>query len=296
MGLPTTGSASSTSSFRTHQGSAHAADDARMKRCHRERCRGGSRTARRTRQRRVLALTTTRFDLTMMTSRRRSSVIGRRSIFEGWLSVFRKKCPNCARLVRDGALFCLDCGVPLNGSGRHKETSAHHNSAIDVKASILMLEGGSSLGAEAAGDGGNGDGEPTKEHDVERVKKALSSIGEDLEVLESGAVSNPEKLVVRVGRGSETGKELVITGCGLLFIGRSAESDLVLSHGTVSRRHAAISLTGQGWVIKDLNSTNGTYLNGKEIAEALLKPGDVVEIGDSELLIEEGRGKPCAGR
>ncbi|GFN24013.1 MAG: FHA domain-containing protein [Thermoanaerobacteraceae bacterium] len=65
-----------------------------------------------------------------------------------------------------------------------------------------------------------------------------------------------------------------------IIIGRDQLSDIVLSETHVSGRHAAITRQGNRWQIRDLGSTNGTYVNGKRITGPVdLAPGDEVRIG-----------------
>ena len=71
-------------------------------------------------------------------------------------------------------------------------------------------------------------------------------------------------------------------GAGSLFsIGRDGNCDLALADLTVSRRHAQLERTGQGWLLRDLSSTNGTRLNGWRVrGQVPVRPGDLVSFGD----------------
>jgi hypothetical protein len=69
-------------------------------------------------------------------------------------------------------------------------------------------------------------------------------------------------------------------GPGPWIVGRSSACRLVLDHDTVSRRHAQLRHTPQGWEIVDLGSLNGTWVNGWRVERATLHPGDVVELGE----------------
>jgi len=66
---------------------------------------------------------------------------------------------------------------------------------------------------------------------------------------------------------------------GGFLMGRSPICDLVLDDRTVSRRHAELRRDGDAWVLLDLRSTNGTWINGWRIREAEVKPGDMVALG-----------------
>jgi pSer/pThr/pTyr-binding forkhead associated (FHA) protein len=68
-------------------------------------------------------------------------------------------------------------------------------------------------------------------------------------------------------------------------IGRSRSCDLVLRDDSVSRRHVMLALDGDHAVVTDLGSTNGTLLNGRWITQAEARPGDVLQLGEIELLL-----------
>jgi two-component system, NtrC family, response regulator GlrR len=62
-------------------------------------------------------------------------------------------------------------------------------------------------------------------------------------------------------------------------LGRGAGSAVVLDDASVSNQHAALELTGAGFRIRDLGSTNGVRVNGGRVAASDLKHGDHLEIG-----------------
>jgi len=67
-------------------------------------------------------------------------------------------------------------------------------------------------------------------------------------------------------------------------IGRTSECDVYIpDDDRISRVHARLDWDGSNWVLVDLGSTNGTLVNGERITERNLEPGDVLEIGDTEL-------------
>jgi pSer/pThr/pTyr-binding forkhead associated (FHA) protein/tetratricopeptide (TPR) repeat protein len=65
-----------------------------------------------------------------------------------------------------------------------------------------------------------------------------------------------------------------------LSIGRTTDNEIVLDSTSVSRVHAVLKQTAKGWFIEDNISKNGIWVNGIAIKKALLRPGDVVQIGE----------------
>ncbi|MEJ7730616.1 MAG: sigma 54-interacting transcriptional regulator [Polyangiaceae bacterium] len=70
-----------------------------------------------------------------------------------------------------------------------------------------------------------------------------------------------------------------------LLVGTSADCDLVVRDGSVSRRHCQLTLTERGVVLKDLDSKNGTFVREVPIREAILHPGVPATIGSCRLLV-----------
>jgi pSer/pThr/pTyr-binding forkhead associated (FHA) protein len=73
---------------------------------------------------------------------------------------------------------------------------------------------------------------------------------------------------------------------GVNHIGRSPEADFSINHPTVSVNHCQIILSNDGVLIRDCGSTNGTFVNGDQVREAWLLPGQTVNLGDVELFVE----------
>lgn len=69
-------------------------------------------------------------------------------------------------------------------------------------------------------------------------------------------------------------------------IGRDLGNAVQLSLPEVSKRHAHLQWTPQGWSVKDLDSRNGLFVNGKKAREAVLKDGDKLLVGPYELVLE----------
>lgn len=77
-----------------------------------------------------------------------------------------------------------------------------------------------------------------------------------------------------------------------LTIGRASGSDLKLPGPEVSRRHARIIASEEGYILEDLGSTNGTFLNGRRITREAIKPGDEIRIGRTTLTVHRLRDLP----
>jgi ABC-type multidrug transport system ATPase subunit/ABC-type multidrug transport system permease subunit len=99
---------------------------------------------------------------------------------------------------------------------------------------------------------------------------------------------------VSLGLQSATGEarralslgELDLTSQANILIGRDPKAFLHLNHPTVSYHHAQIIQQDGKLVIKDLNSTNGTFVNGQRITQAVLKSGDHIQIGPFRLVYD----------
>lgn len=90
------------------------------------------------------------------------------------------------------------------------------------------------------------------------------------------------KASLAVREGNE--RREIALGPEPLAIGRDPQSDVVLDDRRVSRKHAEIRLRLGRYTLYDLQSTNGTYVNGRRVAEIVLSDGDRIAIGGVELL------------
>jgi hypothetical protein len=75
---------------------------------------------------------------------------------------------------------------------------------------------------------------------------------------------------------------------GSAILGRDAACNVVLKDPRCSRRHAAIEDTASGTIVRDLESANGVFVNGRKIAAHALKVGDVIRIGEAQLTVLPG--------
>jgi len=87
-------------------------------------------------------------------------------------------------------------------------------------------------------------------------------------------------LVIVKGRSS--GMEYTLTTT-YSVIGRDKDADVMLKDPLVSRQHAVVIYHDGSYVVKDLDSTNGTHMNGAVVKQATLRHGDTFRVGDTTL-------------
>lgn len=71
-----------------------------------------------------------------------------------------------------------------------------------------------------------------------------------------------------------------------MVLGRDPECALTFAEATVSARHARIERRDNQWILRDLRSEHGTWINNAQITEAVLKPGDWIRLGEAEMQFE----------
>src|SRR5438876_3522550 len=69
-------------------------------------------------------------------------------------------------------------------------------------------------------------------------------------------------------------------------VGRLEDNAFQIAEPSVSSHHCELLQRGGDFVVKDLNSTNGTFINGEKITEAPLKPGQILRLGQVEIRLE----------
>jgi pSer/pThr/pTyr-binding forkhead associated (FHA) protein len=89
--------------------------------------------------------------------------------------------------------------------------------------------------------------------------------------------------LLAVLRGPNAGSRFLLD-TDVVKAGRHPDSDIFLDDVTVSRRHAEFRRTPEGFVVTDVGSLNGTYVNRDRIDEVLLKGGDEVQVGKYRLV------------
>jgi len=112
------------------------------------------------------------------------------------------------------------------------------------------------------------------------------------------AVGNEDDLVIPVGElakdrgvlivraGSQAGDRFTLDD-DITRLGRHPDSEISLDDITVSRRHAEVQRTAEGYVVADAGSLNGTYVNQERVERAALRHGDELQIGKFRLVFFE---------
>lgn len=73
-------------------------------------------------------------------------------------------------------------------------------------------------------------------------------------------------------------------------IGRVEDNTFQIAEPSVSSHHCEVLMRGEEVVVRDLNSTNGTFINGEKVSESVLKPGQTLRLGQVELKLDTGAG------
>ncbi len=105
-------------------------------------------------------------------------------------------------------------------------------------------------------------------------------------------VENPYRLVVKAGPSPGTAFDLTKE---VTLLGRDVTNDISLGDSEVSRQHARLTRTPGGYVLEDLGSTNGSFVNGERlVAPRVLAPGDLLGLGENVTLSFEGAAPETA--
>lgn len=73
---------------------------------------------------------------------------------------------------------------------------------------------------------------------------------------------------------------------GQVLVGRDVRCEVMLNHHSVSRKHAEVVRLAEGYLLRDLNSSNGTFVNGQRIQEYLMQDADRLSFGDIQMTFQ----------
>ena len=161
-------------------------------------------------------------------------------------------CTQCGQQNPEDAKFCARCGASLTVPTTPGAPAVEQTTTI----SLTGLD-------------------TTEEH------------GEELPDLGGESLPSGTALLV-VKRGPNAGSRFLLDK-DVTTVGRHPESDIFLDDVTVSRRHAEFHRDGSTFLVRDVGSLNGTYLNRERIEDAPLTGGDEVQIGKFRLAYFIGR-------
>jgi hypothetical protein len=118
------------------------------------------------------------------------------------------------------------------------------------------------------------------------VDPLQDSPGGDDDVVVPVADLPTDHAVLIVRSGPQAGDRFALKG-DTTRLGRHPDSEIILDDITVSRRHASIERTAEGYVVTDAGSLNGTYVNQERIERAVLHHGDELQVGKFRLVLFE---------
>ncbi|HIY23659.1 MAG TPA: FHA domain-containing protein [Candidatus Brachybacterium merdigallinarum] len=112
----------------------------------------------------------------------------------------------------------------------------------------------------------------------------LEDVGPGLSTQDQKAISNlpPATALLIVRKGPNLGARFLLDA-ETTIAGRHPNCEIFLDDVTVSRKHAAFVRQGDGFVVRDLGSLNGTYVGRDRVDEVALEPGQEVQIGKYRL-------------
>ena len=129
---------------------------------------------------------------------------------------------------------------------------------------------------------------PSRPCIVRRVSAGFTQPGDGTVLLDrSGREISYRRIKIEVVAGPDLGRSVVAEG-GEVSIGTADGSDLQLTDPAVSRHHCTVSVVARGYQLADLGSTNGTTVSGIGIERGLVRPGTVVELGQTKLRFDVG--------
>jgi FHA domain/Domain of unknown function (DUF1707) len=113
-----------------------------------------------------------------------------------------------------------------------------------------------------------------------RVDRALTAgCGAELRGLTADLPAPRAGRLARLRARTGSGTFLARASGGRMLLGRAPGCQLVFADDTVSRRHAELRMVDGRWILRDLGSSNGTWVNGRRVMEAEVAPGDEVQLG-----------------
>jgi hypothetical protein len=213
------------------------------------------------------------------------------------MALFRRRgharCPTCGFELASPLSACTSCSAEANDRiAKHAGAKADKPRPVGID---TMRRSGSPLGlvqnaysqssSHANGNGshganGRGNGRGDQSVLSETVLARMNSTEEYLE--KTVTLREQPVLVITAGPGS--GRVFSLSHEMTTCLGRAKLNDIVLEDISVSSEHCRVRPEEGGFIVHDLKSTNGTYVNAKKVGTQPLVAGDVIQIGETSLL------------
>jgi ABC-type multidrug transport system ATPase subunit len=178
-------------------------------------------------------------------------------------------CPNCNVGVENDAAFCPACGLtlaPLMAAAR-VETTRPEIQLVDAKMRAAVAK---ALQKKRLPDQNNG---------LPDQNNGLP----DQNTMSEGLLESSEVFALPVPKEAPE----IPLDSPVLRIGYDSENDLVIPRPMVSGWHARIALVDRKYVLEDLNSTNGTTVNGHSVKRVWISPGDQIGLGSYDFVLNQ---------
>jgi len=88
-----------------------------------------------------------------------------------------------------------------------------------------------------------------------------------------------------ISKGKDAGKYVPLGKEPFVFLGRSTTNQIPIDDREISRVHCRVEVSAQGYVLRDLSSGNGSFVNDERVTEHQLVDGDVIAIGQTQITI-----------
>jgi pSer/pThr/pTyr-binding forkhead associated (FHA) protein len=187
--------------------------------------------------------------------------------------------------VKEGDRFEIGKARFLIRAGREEGRAAPEAPGMAAPPAPAPSPFASTLAGSAAGGTVGAPGRDT------RLRRAAETVADDGKAEPAGS----EEAYLEGLEGVEAGRRFDIERTPFA-IGRSSKCDLTLKDKRASSRHAQIVRSGSVFFVEDLSSTNGTFVEGRQVRRAVLLPGAILKIGDSTLRVSVPEPPPEEAR
>ena len=129
-------------------------------------------------------------------------------------------------------------------------------------------------------------------HGIQVIAETISAgptadAGGHTQIFQPPAAGPPSQSRTRLLLATGGGTHVIPLESTQLTIGRGLNNDVILEDTRVSRHHAQLRYRARRFWLSDLGSTNGTFINGEQVAEQALRDGDTISLGGLELTFKE---------